>query len=364
MNKTTNTTRMVERILASKSEVIKMGVDQHAGDVVVSVQEDGSVPQRAQKMQAEGLVSVAKRLVEAGKKVHVCYEAGPCGYWLYRRLVKEGVNVYVVVPKTMGGAKQQKTDGLDAQALCDALDRYLRGNRKAFTVVRVPSEQEEQARTRGRLRGQLQEERNAWSARGRSAALLEGHQLKGAWWAPRCWKKTSEGLPAWLVNNLEQIRKILLAIEEQEKQLREELEAAAPEQLPKAVGALTWVLLTREVCSWGRFKNRRQVAGFTGLCPGVAQSGTTHRDGHINRCGNPRIRKMLIEMVWRLVRWQPDYKPVKKLVEGVVKGAARRKLAVAAARRLAIDLWRLATGATTAQALQLNVPALAFNPQA
>lgn len=58
--------------------------------------------------------------------------------------------------------------------------------------------------------------------------------------------------------------------------------------------------------------------------------------------------------MWRLVRWQPDYPPVKALVAGLLKGAARRKLAVAAARKLAVDLWRLATSQTTPERPGLN----------
>lgn len=68
------------------------------------------------------------------------------------------------------------------------------------------------------------------------------------------------------------------------------------------------------------------------------------------------MRHLLIELVWRLVHWQPGYPPVRKLVEGVARGAARRKLAVAAARRLAVDLWRLATKQTTPAQLHLVVP--------
>ena len=60
-------------------------------------------------------------------------------------------------------------------------------------------------------------------------------------------------------------------------------------------------------------------------------------------------------MVWRLACHQPGYPPVQKLAAGAARGAAKRKLAVAAARRLAIDLWRLATGQTTAQNLGLVV---------
>jgi hypothetical protein len=132
--------------------------------------------------------------------------------------------------------------------------------------------------------------------------------------------------------------------------------AAAPPALPKAFGALTWVSLGLEICDWHRFTNRRQVSSYTGLCPGVRQSGGRRRDGAINRHGHPRVRALLIELVWRLARWQPDYPPVRALVAGIARGAQRRKLAVAAARRLAVDLWRLATGRTTPPKLNLIVP--------
>jgi hypothetical protein len=70
---------------------------------------------------------------------------------------------------------------------------------------------------------------------------------------------------------------------------------------------------------------------------------------------NPCIRTLLLETVWRLARWQPDYKPVRALAEGIIRGAARKKLAVAAARKLAVDIWRLATGKTTPEKLGLLV---------
>ncbi len=193
-------------------------------------------------------------------------------------------------------------------------------------------------------------------SRGRSLLLAQGHHVRGQWWRPSCWEALRPGLPAWLAAQLETLRTIILSLDTEEQAARTRLEAAAPKTLPKAIGALTWALLTREICDWHRFQNRRQVGSYTGLCPGGYQSGTTQRDGHINRHGNPRVRHLLIELVWRLVRWQPDYPSVRQLVAGVARGAARRKLAVAAARRLAIDLWRLATGQTTPEQLHLIVP--------
>lgn len=351
---------MVERILASKCEVVKLGVDVHARDVVVAVQLDGAQAQRAQKLSAEQLVGMAGRLVHAGRRVYVCQEAGPCGYGLHRRLEAVGAVSWVVVPKALSDGRRQKSDRLDAAALTDALDRYVRGNRKAFSVVHVPSPEQEQARAQARLRGQLQSSRHQWEARGRSLLLAQGYHRTGAWWSTRSWAQLRPTLPAWLVGELEVMRTVLLSVDAQERTRRQQLEASAPKALPKAVGALTWVLLAREVGAWARFQNRRQVASYTGLCPGGYQTGPTVRSGHINRHGNPRVRRALIELIWRLVRWQPAYPPVRRLVEGMARGAARRKLAVAAARRLAVDLWRLATGQTTPERLHLVVPAVAL----
>lgn len=356
MNKT-NIEKLIERIVSAKAETVKLGIDQHARDVVVSVQVDGSIPQRAQRMSVEQLLLLAERLIKAGLKVYASYESGPCGFVLYHRLTSLGVRTYVVHPVSLSDGRGQKTDGLDAEALVDQLDRYIRGNKKAMTVVAVPSVEDEQARAQGRLRGQLKKARNQAEAQGRSLLLVHGWHVTGAWWKKAKWGALQPSVPEWLVKNLEVLRRVLLAVDAEEAALKKKLEAEAPKDLPKAVGALTWVLLLREMCNWTRFKNRRQVGSYTGLCPGVKQTGTSKRDGHINRHGNPRVRALLIELVWRLVRWQPDYPPVKKLVEGVVRGAARRKLAVAAARHLAIDLWRLATKQTTPEKLKLIVPA-------
>lgn len=357
MNNQTNVTKLLERLVETKAETIKLGMDLHARDVVVCVQLDGALPQRPQKMTTAQLLSLVRGLIAAGRKVYACYEAGPCGYGLHRELLAAGATNYVVVPEALGDGRHQKTDNLDATALTDRLDRYVRGNTKAFTVVTVPTPAQEQAREEGRLRDQLKRTRHEWEARGRSLLLYHGHHVTGAWWTERRWTELKPTLPAWLVQELEIMRTVLATVDTQEKARRQTLEAAAPKNLPKAVGALTWVLIALEICNWARFKNRRQVSSYTGLCPGVQQSGGRKRDGCINRHGNPRVRALLIELVWRLSRWQPDYPPVKALVAGIARGAARRKCAVAAARRLAVDLWRLATGQTTPEKLKLVVPA-------
>ena len=357
MNNKTNVTKLLQRLLETKAEVFKFGVDVHARDLVMCLQMDGAMPQRPMRLHSNQLLQLVKGLIAAGRKVYLCQETGPCGYTLHRQLEGAGAISYVIVAEALGDGRNQKTDGLDATALVDKLDRYVRGNRKAFTPITVPSVTEEERREEGRLRDQLKRSRHQWAARGKSLLLFKGHHVTGKWWTPRRWAELEPTLSPWLVKELTVMRDTILALDAQEKARRTELEKEAPKQLPKAIGALTWVLLAREICNWKRFRNRRQVSSFSGLCPGVHQSGGRRRDGCINRYGNPRVRALLIELVWRLVRWQPDYPPVRALVAGLARGSARRKCAVAAARRLAVDLWRLATGQTTPERLKLLVPA-------
>lgn len=357
MNKSTNVTKLLNRLLETKAETIKLGMDVHARDVVVCVQLDGALPLRPQKLGVAEVLTLVRGLLAAGRRVYCCYETGPCGYGLHRALVAAGATSYVVVAEALADGRRQKTDKLDAAALTDKLDRYVRGNTTAFTPITVPTPEQEEQRGEGRLRDQLKRSRHEWEARGRSLLLFKGHHVTGRWWTKRRWNELQPTLSPWLIQELELMRGVILHLDAQEKIRREALEKAAPKNLPKAVGALTWVLLVREICEWGRFRNRRQVSSYTGLCPGVRQSGGRKRDGSINRYGNPRVRALLIELVWRLARWQPAYPPVRALVAGIARGAARRKCAVAAARKLAVDLWRLATGQTTPEKLKLIVPA-------
>jgi transposase len=204
------------------------------------------------------------------------------------------------------------------------------------------------------MRTQLVRTRRKHEARGRSVLLAQGIRVQGPWWRKAKWSKLAPTLPDWLRRIVSVWQKLALEADQEERSVRGELEAAAPAELPRGVGALTWVTLAREILDWSRFNNRRQVASYTGLCPGISQSGErTHYRG-VNRHGNPAVRHALVELVWRLVRWQPQYPPVRCLVDKSVSPRTRRKAAVAAARRLAIDLWRIATNRTTPERVGLT----------
>jgi transposase len=81
--------------------------------------------------------------------------------------------------------------------------------------------------------------------------------------------------------------------------------------------------------------------------------------GSVTKHGNPRLRAALVELAWRLVRFQPQYPPVQTRLAVLSKGAkatgaARKKAIVAVARHLAVDLWRLHTGQCSAAQLGLQ----------
>ncbi len=84
---------------------------------------------------------------------------------------------------------------------------------------------------------------------------------------------------------------------------------------------MTSVIIDREIGHWQRFANRRQVGSYTGLCPGEYSSGATRYQSCVTKHGNPRLRAALVELAWRLVRFQPHYKPVVKWRQTLAKGA-------------------------------------------
>jgi len=176
------------------------------------------------------------------------------------------------------------------------------------------------------------------------------------WWRARTFAQLQ--VPYWMKELLSNTQPILLALQEKIRALTAQLQAAANSRQPRGLGLLSSVVIDREIGSWDRFKNRRQVGSYTGLCTGEYSSGDTRVQSCVTKHGNPRLRAALVETAWRLVRFQPTYRPVIKwrkiLAKGALAtGAARKKAIVALARQLAVDLWRIRTGRLSAKKLGL-----------
>jgi len=346
--------------IPGKAKTIKLGIDVHLDRYVVVRIVDGGTPQPPQRFApAQFLLWAAKQLTLA-EQVFTCYEAGPFGYSLHRKLEQMGATNYVVRPRDWDEyGKQVKTDKRDAQQLALHLDRYVNGNREAFCVVRVPSPEQEQARSLSRQRESFQRERQRLAAQGRSHALYYGEHLQGEWWQPAAWKTLAAQLPPIVVNLLEPLRRLMAVLEVELKIRTQEVAAAAPEALPVGLGRLTSEILEREVADWNRFQNRRQVASYTGLCPREASSSDRRFQGAINKHGNRRLRPALIECLWRLCAFQPEYRIVKKwrpeLINPKTSRPRRKKIIVAMARAFCVDWWRVRTGRCQAQDLGLRL---------
>jgi len=352
---TINSESQSERALA---KIILLGLDVHADSITVVRQIDGGMPQPAQKFSWAGLLDWMKRQREQAEAVWSCYEAGPFGYGLHRQLEELGVKNLVVCPRNWDeGATGVKTDKSDARALCVRLALYAAGNRHVFSVVRVPTPTEEQARAQTRLRDQLRRLRQRSEAQGRSLLLAQGRRVSGRWWSPRAWPRLTRSLPPWLVELLEPLRECILTAHQNTERLTQTVEAASKTALPFGLGALSSEIVAREIGDWSRFSNRRQIASYTGLCPGEHSSGASRRQGSVTKHGNPRLRHVLIETAWRLVRYQPGYRAVARwsaiFHAPTRSSAARKKAIVAVARQLAVDLWRIATGRVQPQDLGL-----------
>jgi transposase len=171
---------------------------------------------------------------------------------------------------------------------------------------------------------------------------------------------------------LEPLRRLIQALEQELKPLTKALTDAAPEQLPMGLGKLTHEVLEREVGDWKRFDNRRQVASYTGMCPREDSSAQRRFQGAISKHGNPRVRTVLVEASWRLVQYQPTYKPVAKwlplLTNPKTTRAKRKQIIVAIGRQFSVDWWRVRTLRCQAADLGLKTnptpPTVAPTPRA
>lgn len=354
-NTNTSTNTLPTASNASTKPLCKLGIDVHAATITVVRQFDGANPQRPQRFSTKEFLRWVEQLVQKYRVIS-CYEAGPTGYWLHRRLEKLGVTNYVVCPSVLDSRAQGvNNDNRDALELLSRLDRYLAGNRKAFSVVSVPTAEQEQKRALSRQRGQLRCQRLSLAAQGRMLLLSQGHHQGNQWWKKARWAELTPRLPQWLYSQLETFRRLILSLDEEIKKLTVEVSAAAPQQLPVGMGGLSHEIIQNEMKDFSNFNNRRQVGSYPGLTGGVSASGVQHADLSITKAGNRRLRACLVECAWRMLFHQPDYWLVKKWQHVLLNPRAhtrrKKQVIVAFARQLLIDIWKWKTGRVTPERL-------------
>jgi transposase len=341
---------------ATQPRLLKVSLDAHLAWHVAAYQYEGSSPKPPQRFSPAGLLAWIKKQIAQGWQVISCYEAGPFGYTLHRQLTALGATNYVIRPRNWDEQhKRVKTDRTDALAMLNALDRFVAGNRHALALVRVPTEAEERRRTQTRLRQGLHRDLKMIAQRGRGIALQYGYRLKGKWHGARNWPRLE--VPEWLRELLAPLQAACAALHEQVRLQTQLIQAASTVPLPKGLGELSEQIIAREVGDWHRFQNRRQVSSYLGLCPSENSSGPRQQQGHITKCGNPRLRCAFGEAAWRLLHDQPNYRLCRKwrarIIDPKTPGGRKKQLVTALARGFGVDWWRLQTGQTTPEKLGL-----------
>lgn len=299
---------------------------------------------------------------QSGTAIEVvcCYEAGYDGFWLHRLLCAHGIDNRVLDAASIlvdRRARRAKTDRLDAAALLRTLMALERGEPRVCRVVRVPSPEHEDERRRSRERARLVNERGQHTNRIKGLLMSQGIRD----FAPtrRDWRerledlRTADGrelppcLKAEIVREGRRLELVIEMIAEVEAG-QHQAAAARPAVLPlrrlRGVGPAIANVLQDEVF-FRTFRNRREVAGYLGLTASPWCSGTLQRDQGIAKAGNPRARRMAIELAWLWVRHQPGSALALwfQARVGAAKGRLRRIMLVALARKLMIALWRYVT---------------------
>lgn len=334
--------------------VFKLGLDVDLHWIVVAVQCGCGVIALPQKFTRARLLQWVRAQVAAGHQVHTVYEACGFGYTLHHALVAAGAHSLVTTPMRLAPERRRKNDRLDARELCVRLARHLDGHGHELKPIRIPSPEEQERRELGRQREFFVREVRRLENHGRALRIEFEHQtLPGGWAGPRKWKELAGECTPFVRTQLEPIVAQIRAVRKQLAQLTRQIAApVAAQKLPAGLGALTVARLDSEVCDWRRFQGRKAIGSYTGCCPSEHSSGGVQRFGHIDRHGNKHVRTLLVEAVWRLLRWQPQWHARVKYLPRLQHGAAlKKKIAVALARQLAIDLWRWRTGRATAAEL-------------
>ena len=288
-----------------------IGLDVHKASISVSVAEEG----RDGEVRFIGAIAntsldvakLARRLAKEGHRLEFCYEAGPCGYGLYRQLTELGHGCTVVAPSLIPTrpGDRIKTDRRDSQRLA------ILHRSGELTAVWVPDAVHEAMRdlVRARIDAAMQLTR----ARHQLLSFMLRHSriyATGKHWTQRhrSWLagQTFEQ-PAHQIVFQDYVEAVLTARDRCD-QLVERLIIMLPgwsmaplvEALRglRGIDFISAVTFVATVGDLGRFANPRQLMAYLGLVPSEQSSGERVVRGGITKTGNREARRMLVEAAW------------------------------------------------------------------
>jgi transposase len=315
-----------------------------------------------------------RKLQAKGKTRHFVYEAGPCGYWLYRYLTKKKLTCWVVAPSSIPkkAGDRVKTDRRDAVQLA----RLLRSG--DLTPVYVPAVADEALRDLVRARAESLKAGTAAKARLKAFLLRQDIRYEGrANWGPAHLRGLAKGVcptPApqlvfqadvrAVSEHVERLPRLEAALQTQ-VQTWCWLSVGEASQALRGVQFTAAVILIAELGDLTRFATPRQLMSYLGLTPNEHSSGERRRQGAITKRGNSHARHALVagagayrypakvsrplqlrlEKVPKALQdlsWKASGRLCKRYRRLVARGKHANQVVVAIAREMAAFGWAIA----------------------
>ena len=320
-----------------------VGLDVHRDSIAIAVAVRDGKPAASLGSVPNDVPGLIRRLLRLGPagSLRCCYEAGPTGFGLARRLHAAGIACEVIAPSLVPvqpGARV-KTDRRDAQKLA----QYLRSG--DLTPVHVLDPATEAIRDLERARDDAKRAERA--ARHQLSKFLLRH---GRWFEGRStWGPAHQ---AWLAKQQFDNK----AQQDVMNDYREAVEmatarvgrltgrVAAWEKAPlvtalqalRGVDLVSAATLVAEVGDFRRFASASELMSFVGLVPSEHSSGGSRRQGRITRTGNGHVRRILVESTWHYRRQPRMSQAIRAERAGVGAGAGDRVEGAAAAPQAAV----------------------------
>jgi transposase len=311
------------------------------------------------------------------KRICIAYEAGRDGVWLARWLREQGIEAHVIHPTSIPVSREHrraKSDRLDLGMLQRGFLGWLRGERKHCSMVAIPTREEEDGKRPLRERERLTADTTRLVNRMKSLLAVQGIRgfnvkLKKAG-EKLAALKTAAGealLPealAELQRTFERLRLAKQQIAEIDKAQRRRLEQAPQAGLNpmilllarvSGVGRMTAEALVREAL-YRTMRDRRAIARYVGITGSPDESGKKRREQGLAKAGNGRVRRMLIQLAWRLLKHQSESDLVKWYRARTADGRrdTRKVMIVALARKLLVAFWELVTTGKVPEGMKLH----------